>query len=394
MLLWLITYLQSLGFHVPAAFTYTSTRAMMACLTTVFLGILLGPSLIRRLTKLHCQDVPRAAEEVPALASLHIKKAKTPTMGGLLIVGSILVSLLLFMDFRFCYGWLFLFVLITSAAAGFWDDLSKLRRKGIGERSKYLIFTAITLAIFAYLLFPTVQHFFPFEVPSAHLFLQKAGGGVTASMEDFQRSYFLPCVRYPIIFAGGVGLLIALATMLFVLVGSAQSANLTDGLDGLCAGAVLPPAAVLGVAAFLSGHLVLARGLNLPYLEGAGEVAIAMSALFGAALAFLWFNSYPAQIIMGDTGALAMGAMLGLAAILIRREWLLGLSAIIFVVEALSVIIQRFSYKHFNKKRIFLCAPLHYHFQMQKIHESKIVIRFWIIGWVFATIALATLKFQ
>lgn len=398
MLLWLIHYLQSLGFHLPTVFLYTSTRAIMAALFTFIIGFFLTPPMIRLLNHFQCKDLVRVTEEVPALAGCHRKKSQIPTMGGVLMVLSMAAAFFLFMDWNLCYSWLFIFTAVSTGCAGCIDDLSKWKRKsagkGMSEQTKYFVFGAITLALFSYLLFPAIQSFFPFEAPQAHLFLQKMGGELTFSMSDFQKSYFIPCFKYPIVFSGAMGTLIALITILFVMIGSAQSSNLTDGLDGLCAGSVLPPAAVLGSAAFLSGHLFLAKGLNLPYIEGAGEITIAMAAVFGSAIAFLWYNSYPAQWIMGDTGSLALGSLIGLAAILIRREWLLGIAAIVFVVEALSVIIQRISYKYFNKKRVFLCAPLHHHFQIKGIHESKIVVRFWIIAWLFGTLALATLKFQ
>jgi phospho-N-acetylmuramoyl-pentapeptide-transferase len=180
----------------------------------------------------------------------------------------------------------------------------------------------------------------------------------------------------------------------FVVTGSSNAANLTDGLDGLLAGCLITAAGSLGLIAFVSNHLDIARYLNILYIEGSGEIAIYLCALIGASLGFLWYNGYPAQVFMGDTGSLTLGGILGVSAVLLKREFLLGIVGGIFVAEALSVILQVASYRLRNKKRIFLCAPLHHHFEYKGWPETKVVIRFWIISLLFAIIGIASLKFQ
>jgi phospho-N-acetylmuramoyl-pentapeptide-transferase len=182
--------------------------------------------------------------------------------------------------------------------------------------------------------------------------------------------------------------------IVFVITGTSNAVNLTDGLDGLAAGCLIMVSMVLALFAFLSNHIVLARYLNILYIEGSGEIAVYLFALAGAALGFLWYNGYPAQIFMGDTGSLALGGVLGVSSVLLRREMILAIAGAIFVAEAMSVILQVLSYRYRNKKRIFLIAPLHHHFEYKGWPETKVVIRFWIISLLFAIIAVATLKFQ
>lgn len=398
MILSLIAFLRSCGLHVPTVFEYNSTRALLAGMLSLSIVLLLGPRCIAFLTKRQIGDYPRVAEEVPLLAGLHEHKRKTPTMGGLLLAFATFFSFICFMDFSQIYVWLFLFVLLCSSLCGFIDDYQKVQKKaasgGISEKSKYLLFGTMSALVALYLLLPFVQNLFPVAAPKGILFLTHLGQQVELSLSELQRVYFFPCCKYPLVLDGYFGFLIAAAFILFILIGSGQATNITDGFDGLAAGAAIPVTLVLGGFAFLSGHALLAKGLNLFFIHGAGEVAVAMAALCGAVVGFLWYNGYPAQIFMGDTGSLMIGSLMGLAAILIRREFVFGVAAFVFVIETLSVIIQRFGYRYFNKKRFFLCAPLHYHYQMQGVPESKIVLRFWILGWFFAMIALATIKFQ
>jgi phospho-N-acetylmuramoyl-pentapeptide-transferase len=203
--------------------------------------------------------------------------------------------------------------------------------------------------------------------------------------------YFLPFVKAPIFSLGGP---LAVLFTLFVVIGSSNAVNLTDGLDGLASGCVLFVSVVLAAFAFVSNNMETARYLNLMYLEGSGEVAIFLSSLFGATLGFLWYNGHPAQVFMGDTGSLSLGGLLGVSAILLRREFLLALIGGIFVIEALSVILQVGSYKLRHKKRIFLCAPIHHHFEYKGWPETKVVLRFWIVSLILALIGLASIKLQ
>jgi phospho-N-acetylmuramoyl-pentapeptide-transferase len=203
--------------------------------------------------------------------------------------------------------------------------------------------------------------------------------------------FYLPFWKDPVFLLNGV---LAFFLIVFVITGSSNAVNLTDGLDGLAAGCLVMVSLVLALFAFLSNHIDLARYLNILYIEGSGEIAVYLMALAGASLGFLWYNGYPAQVFMGDTGSLALGGILGVSAVLLRREVLLAIAGAIFVAEALSVILQVLSYRYRNKKRIFLCAPLHHHFEYKGWPETKVVIRFWIISLLFAIIAVSSLKFQ
>ncbi len=204
----------------------------------------------------------------------------------------------------------------------------------------------------------------------------------------------LPFFKDPWVLIKGAGFIFAFFVILFVLTGSSNAVNLTDGLDGLAAGCLVMTSLVLALVAFLSNNSEIARYLNILYIEGSGEVGIYLCALIGACLGFLWYNGYPAQIFMGDTGSLALGGVIGVSAILLRRELLLAIAGGIFVAEALSVILQVGSYKLRNKKRIFLCAPLHHHFEYKGWPETKVVLRFWLIGLILAIIGIVSLKLQ
>ncbi len=214
------------------------------------------------------------------------------------------------------------------------------------------------------------------------------------STQEYIARVYVPFLKDPIFILDGALRILSFLLIIFVITGASNAVNLTDGLDGLAAGCLVMVSLVLALFAFLSNNFDLARYLNILYIEGSGEIAVYLFALAGAALGFLWYNGYPAQVFMGDTGSLALGGVLGVSSVLLRREVILAVAGAIFVAEALSVILQVLSYRYRNKKRIFLCAPLHHHFEYKGWPETKVVIRFWIISLLFAIIAVASLKFQ
>jgi phospho-N-acetylmuramoyl-pentapeptide-transferase len=213
----------------------------------------------------------------------------------------------------------------------------------------------------------------------------------TLTTQEYARLLYIPFFKDPVLVFPTI---LSFFFILFVITGSSNAVNLTDGLDGLAAGCLVMCSMVLALFAFLSNHIELARYLNILYIVGSGEIAVYLFTLAGAALGFLWYNGYPAQVFMGDTGSLALGGILGVSAVLLRREVILAIAGAIFVAEALSVILQVLSYRYRNKKRIFLCAPLHHHFEYKGWPETKVVVRFWIISLLFAIISVASLKLQ
>ena len=353
--------------HVPAVFGFVSTRMVLAFLTTLLINIFLGPWFIAKLYQLKIGQ-PIRIEDCPTLAKLHQKKQMTPTMGGLLILFSLSVSSALWMNWSVGFTWVLMITLAWMGGIGIYDDWLKLKHrhpKGLAGKMKMVLQVAFALGLCAYLF----------------------------ATQDVV-SYFVPFKKSALFTLSGYGWIWVVAITVFVVVGCSNSVNLTDGLDGLAAGTVLPVALVLGLFAFLAGNIEVSRYLNILYVERGGEIAIFLTAIAGACLGFLWYNGNPAQVFMGDTGSLALGGMLGVAAVLLRREGLLALIGGIFVAEALSVILQVGSYKLRNKKRIFLCTPLHHHFEYKGWPENKVVIRFWIIGFLLAAVGLASIKFQ
>lgn len=261
-----------------------------------------------------------------------------------------------------------------------------------------LIQVALSSLLAIYLLTPVVQHWIPLKAPSAKEQILKSNNGKrplvitkTLSLQEYISQVYLPFFKGPVLH---LNWFLSFLLIVFVITGSSNAVNLTDGLDGLAAGCLVMVSIVLGLFAFFSNHIDLARYLNILYIEGSGEIAVFLFAMAGACLGFLWYNGYPAQVFMGDTGSLALGGVLGFAAIILRREVILAIAGAIFVAEALSVILQVLSYRYRNKKRIFLCAPLHHHFEYLGWPETKVVIRFWIVSLLFAMIAVASLKFQ
>ena len=321
-------------------------------------------------------------------------------MGGILILFSMAVSLLLWMDLTNAFTWILFFTTLVLGCLGGADDYLKLRyknSKGLKARKKMAIQVGFSALIALYLLVPSFTQAIGgktfFRPPTAKE--QEVEGKriqtTTLTTQEYTRQFYLPFIKDPIFHLSTP---FAFLFIIFVITGSSNAVNLTDGLDGLAAGCLVMVSMVLALFAFLSNHIDLARYLNILYIEGSGEIAVYLFAMAGAALGFLWYNGYPAQVFMGDTGSLAMGGVLGVSSVLLRREVILAIAGAIFVAEALSVILQVLSYRYRNKKRVFLCAPLPHHFEYKGWPETKVVIRFWIISLLFAIIAVASLKLQ
>lgn len=402
MLLLLVEILQSVfGWKIPLVFVYFSTRMILAAATALLLTIFLGPRFIKKLYEWKIGQSIRSVEECPVLAELHGKKKNTPTMGGVLILFSITASLLLWMDLTNVFTWMLLLTGLILGCLGARDDYLKLRyknSKGLKARKKMAVQLLLSSFLAFYLLCPPITEALSgkktLRPPTAKEQVHGARGKTTLSTSEYMSRVYFPFLKDPLLHLDGWLRIAAFFLIVFVITGASNAVNLTDGLDGLAAGCLIMVALVLGLFAFLSNNIDLARYLNILYIEGSGEIAVYLFALAGACMGFLWYNGYPAQIFMGDTGSLALGGVIGLASVLLRRELLLGLAGGIFVLEALSVILQVLSYRYRNKKRIFLCAPLHHHFEYKGWPETKVVIRFWIISLLFAVLGVASLKFQ
>jgi phospho-N-acetylmuramoyl-pentapeptide-transferase len=376
-----------LDWNLPAVFSYFSTRMMLAAATSLLFCIFLGPAFIRKLYAWKIGQSIRSEEECPLLAQLHGKKKETPTMGGILILCSMVLSLVLWMDLTNVFTFIFLVTTLTLGLLGASDDFLKLRyknSKGLSPRRKLMVQLVLASALGLYLLCPSVSNAF-LHAPTAKQ------NNTRFSTEQYMEQFYVPFFKDPVF---RLPKILSFLLIIFVITGTSNAVNLTDGLDGLAAGCLVMVSLVLGLVAFLSNNVDLSRYLNILYIEGSGEIGVYLFALAGACLGFLWYNGYPAQMFMGDTGSLALGGILGIAAILLRRELLLALCGTMFVVEALSVMIQVMSYRTRNKKRVFLCAPLHHHFEYKGWPETKVVIRFWIISLLFAILSVASLKFQ
>ena len=360
MLLILADYLEQYysGFQV---FGYLTLRAILGVLTALAISLVFGAPMIRRLNYMQVGQAVR--DDGP---QTHLVKAGTPTMGGTLILIAIFVSSLLWADLSNRYVWVVLLVTFGFGAIGFIDDYQKVvykNPKGLAARWKYLGQSIIGLTAAIYLYQSAIL---PEE---------------TALIVPFFKDISLQ-----------MGPLFIVLTY-FVIVGSSNAVNLTDGLDGL---AILPSVIIggaLGVIAYLAGHSYFSEYLHIPYVPGAGELVVFTAALAGAGMGFLWFNTYPAQVFMGDVGALALGAALGVIAVVARHEIVFFIMSGVFVIETLSVILQVTSFK-LTGKRIFRMAPLHHHFELKGWPEPKVIVRFWIITVVLVTIGLATLKLR
>ena len=386
------------SWKIPAVFTYCSTRMLLSLFTCFFSTFLLCPLFVRFLCKANIRENIRSATYAPLLFARHEKKQFTPTMGGIIVLLPLILSLFLWMNLAHCFTLILLFTTLVFSGLGVYDDLTKLKKgggRGISSWKKFSLQLFFSIIIVLYILLPSLAEVFQWKGEGGLLTTRirewSSSGEMRelSSLEYFSRFYlplFKESFSLPIWFIAGF--------MIFVLVGISNAVNLTDGLDGLATGSLIPVAASFSLLAFLSNHLFIARYLHIPYVEGSGEIAIYLSALAGGCLAFLWYNGFPAQIFMGDTGSLVFGGILGVCVLLLRREILLGIIGGVFLLETLSVAFQVVYFRYSGGKRIFLCAPLHHHFEYKGWHEIKIVIRFWILSLLFSLLRLATLKFQ
>jgi phospho-N-acetylmuramoyl-pentapeptide-transferase len=348
-------------YSVFNVFSYLTLRAILAALTALLISLLVGPSMIRKLAE-H-QVGQRVRSDGP---QSHLSKAGTPTMGGALILVAIVVATLLWADLANRFVWIVLAVTVAFGLIGFWDDYLKLvvgDSRGLIARYKYFWQSVAGLGA-AIALYATAKT--PIE---------------TTLIVPFFKDFVLPLGPLFIVFA------------YLVIVGSSNAVNLTDGLDGLAIMPAVLVAGALGVFAYASGNVVFANYLGIPYIAGTGEVLVICSAIFGAGLGFLWFNTYPAQVFMGDIGALALGAALGVIAVIVRQEIVLFIMGGVFVMETVSVILQVGSYK-LRGKRIFRMAPIHHHFELKGWAEPKVIVRFWILTVILVLVGLATLKLR
>ena len=394
MILILLNYLKSLSIKIPSVFFYTSTRMILAAITALLISILLGPKFIKKLYELKIGQTIRT-DECPLLGSLHRNKNNTPTMGGLLILFSVFISLLLWMDFSSIYTWIFFAVIFFFGSIGGYDDYLKLKyrnTKGLRPKKKLLFQALFSSIIASYFLFAPVTDFVNKSLNVTSPIVKEEVGKkqVLIPLNDYITRLYVPFMKGPL---ANLGMIASLCWIAFIVTGSSNAANLTDGLDGLAAGCLMMAAGVFALIAFLSNNIEMASYLNILYIEGSGEIAIFLLACIGALLGFLWYNGHPAQLFMGDIGSLTLGAILGVSAILLRKEFLLAIVGGVFVMETLSVIIQVVSFK-WRGQRVFLCSPLHHHFEYLGWPETKVVTRFWIVALLLAFFGLATLKFQ
>lgn len=392
MIYYLFEQLQHLDFPGSGLLQYISVRSILASVTAIVLMLCFGGKVIRRLQKL------QIGEEIRDLGlEGQLAKKGTPTMGGVMILGSILIAVLLFGDLTNMYIQLLLITLVWLGALGFTDDYIKVFRKNKeGMSGKYKIVGQVILALAV---------------------------GITICVHEDTVSTLttIPFVKnnefdYAWLAPGSgkikelLQVVIYVAVIIFIITAMSNAVNLTDGMDGLAAGITAIVGAALGVLAYLSGNVIYADYLNIMYIPDSGEITVYLSALIGALLGFLWFNSYPAQVFMGDTGSLALGGIIGVVAVLIRKELLIPILCGVFFTESLSVIIQRLYFKYTKKKygagrRVFKMAPLHHHYQkegvpalitkpVRAIPEAKIVMRFWIVSILLAIATIITLKIR
>ena len=372
MLFYLFTYLHK-TFNVPGfgIFRYITFRAGAAAITALIISFWLGPKIIRKLREYQIGETAKI--EAP---KTHLAKAGTPTMGGLIVLLSIIIPALLWTDLKNVYILLILFVTITLGAVGFLDDFLKVvRKKPKGLIGKY----KIAGQVFVGLIVGSVIYFFP--------------QWIDQTLVPFRSSTTVPFMKN---FEWDLGIFY-IPVVIFIITATSNAVNLTDGLDGLAIGTVGIVSGTLAIITYVSGHAVWSQYLTIPFLRGNGELAIYCAAISGAALGFLWFNSHPAQVFMGDTGSLALGGIIGAMCVLIKKELLLPTLGGIFLMETVSVIIQRMYFKYTKKRygegrRVFKMAPIHHHFEMLGWPEPKIVTRFYIIAILLMILSLATFK--
>lgn len=340
-------------------FRYITFRSMGALITAMVISVLIGPWCISFLHRIKC------GQYILSDVKAHAAKAGTPTMGGLLIMLTVLVSILLWSDLSNRYVWQCMLVFLGYGIIGFWDDMTKLRHhqnKGISPKAK-MLGIIIVASVAMWLLQTDPSYTTKLYIPFAK--------GWTPDLGVFY-------------FPFGV----------FVMVASSNAVNLTDGLDGLAIGPTVLAGAVFAIFIYITGNARLTQYLYLPYIPGVGEVTVFCGAFIGAGLGFLWFNAYPAQVFMGDVGSLSLGGTLGFLALLCKQELIMVVVGGIFVAETLSVILQVSYFKWTHGKRIFRMAPLHHHFELKGIPESKIIIRFWITSIILGLVALSTIKLR
>ena len=360
MLYWLAQLLEQY-YHPFQVVHYLTLRSILSTLTALMIALFVGPTMIRRLSEGQVGQTVR--DDGP---QSHLAKAGTPTMGGVLILIAITLSILLWGDLSNEYVWVVLAVMLGFGAVGWVDDYRKIIRKntkGLPARWKLFWQSIIALGAAFFLYF------------SASLPIE------TSLVVPFFKNVMIPLGFFYVIFT------------YFVVVGTSNAVNLTDGLDGL---AILPTVMVggaLGIFAYATGNMQFANYLSIPYIPGVGEIAVFCGALVGAGLGFLWFNTYPAQVFMGDVGSLGLGAAIGIIAVVVRQELVLMVMGGVFVMETVSVILQVASFK-LTGKRIFRMAPLHHHFELKGWPEPRVIVRFWIISFVLVLVGLATLKIR
>jgi len=345
-----------------SVFNYITLRTVLAAMTALGISFMVGPAMIRKLTAYKIGQSVRS--DGP---QTHLVKAGTPTMGGALILTSIAITTLLWGDLHNHYVWVVLFTTLGFGVIGWVDDYRKVvhrNPKGLSAKAKMGWQSIIALVVGVYL-------------------------WQTATLPA-QTELIVPFMKFFVFPLGGVAFI---ALVYFVVVGTSNAVNLTDGLDGLAIMPTVMVSGALAIFAYVAGNAVFAKYLGIPYIPGAGELAVFCGGLVGAGLAFLWFNAYPAEVFMGDVGALALGASLGIVAVIVRQELVLFIMGGVFVVETLSVVIQVTSFK-LTGKRVFRMAPLHHHYELKGWKETQVVVRFWIITMLLVLLGLATLKLR
>jgi len=353
------------GFNV---FNYITLRAVLATMTALAISFVVGPKLIRKLTEYKVGQSVR--DDGP---QTHLVKAGTPTMGGALILVAIAISTLLWADLSNRYVWVVLFTTLGFGVIGFVDDWRKVvyrNPKGLSAKAKYFWQSAIGFGVAVYL--------------------------VQTAVLPAETTLYVPFFKHLVFPMSSIAFVVL---TYLVLVGSSNAVNLTDGLDGLAIMPTLMISAALAIFAYVTGHIFFSKYLGIPYVPGAGELMVFCAAMSGAGLGFLWFNAYPAEVFMGDVGALALGAALGAVAVIVRQEIILFVMGGVFVVETLSVAIQVSYFRYTKKKvgegrRIFLMAPLHHHYEQKGWKETQVVVRFWIITMMLVLVGLASLKIR
>ena len=392
MLLSLAQWLQTLSpeFGFLRVFQYLTFRALMAATTALLIGLAVGPYAIRRLTALKIGQPVRGYG-----METHLTKSGTPTMGGVLVLFSIAFATVLWFDLSNRFVWIVLWVTLGFGAIGWVDDWRKVVRKdpeGMRSREKYMWQSLVGLVAGVYLLF-SISESSNWRMLELFMAWVRSGFALEFSPKINLLVPFFKEISYPL---GGIGFVIL---TYLVIVGSSNAVNLTDGLDGLAIMPVVMVGSALGVFAYVTGSVVFSKYLLFPHIPGSGELLVFCSAMAGAGLAFLWFNTHPAQVFMGDVGALALGGALGTIAVIVRQEIVFFIMGGIFVVEAISVMAQVMYFKYTKKRfgqgrRILKMAPLHHHFEKSGWRETQVVVRFWIITMLLCLVGLSTLKLR